>query len=50
MQPISGQQLSKHIPAATNLHATIEERCFLCGPCQEVVTRTENSVEFCKVD
>jgi hypothetical protein len=26
---VSGQQLSKHIPMAMNMHATIEERCFL---------------------
>jgi hypothetical protein len=24
MQPISGQQISKHVPAATNMHTTIE--------------------------
>jgi hypothetical protein len=24
MQPISGQQISKHVPAATNMHATLE--------------------------
>jgi hypothetical protein len=37
------------VPAATNTHARIEERCFLCGPCREVITRTVgamNSVEF----
>jgi hypothetical protein len=32
-QPVSGQQLGKHV------HATIEQ-CFLCGPCREVITRT----------
>jgi hypothetical protein len=32
------QQLSKDVPVATNIHATIEER-FLCGPCQDFITR-----------
>jgi hypothetical protein len=43
---VSGQQLRKHVPEEANLHATIEERCFLCGPCREIMTRTlESSVE-----
>jgi hypothetical protein len=28
MQPISGQQLGKYVPAATNTQATIKEWCF----------------------
>jgi hypothetical protein len=27
-RPISGQQLGKHIPMATDMNATIEEQCF----------------------
>jgi NAD-dependent dihydropyrimidine dehydrogenase PreA subunit len=41
---VSGQQLGKHIPVATNTHATIEERCFLCGSCQEVITRAAGAM------
>jgi NADH:ubiquinone oxidoreductase subunit F (NADH-binding) len=40
MQPVSGQQLGIHVPAAMNTQATSEERCVLCGPCREVITRT----------
>jgi hypothetical protein len=37
---ISEQQLRKHVPAATNTQAAVEERCFLCGPCREIIPRT----------
>jgi hypothetical protein len=40
MKHFSGQQLGNHIPAATNTHEKTEERCFLCGPCREVITNT----------
>jgi hypothetical protein len=40
----SGQELGKHVPAAKNTHATIEELCFLCGPCREVITRTASAM------
>jgi hypothetical protein len=37
-----GQQLGKHVLAATNTHTKIElllERgCFRCGPCRDVIT------------
>jgi hypothetical protein len=49
--PVSRQQLGKHVPAARERKATIEERCFLCDPCREVINRTVGpmtSVEFCK--
>jgi hypothetical protein len=36
----SGQQLGKHVPAATDTNSTIEERCFLCGLCRDVIART----------
>jgi uncharacterized CHY-type Zn-finger protein len=50
MELVSGQQLSKHVSMAKNMHATIEEQCFVCGPCREVITMTVRairSVEFC---
>jgi hypothetical protein len=49
----SGQQHGKHVPAVTDTKATIEERCFLCSPCRDVITRTDGTmtsvelVEFC---
>jgi hypothetical protein len=50
-QPISRQRVGKHVPAATDTNATIEERCFLCRPCRGVIARTVGAmslVEFCK--
>jgi hypothetical protein len=46
---IKQRQLGKHVPAATNTHPTIEERCFLCGSLREVITRTVGAlrVELC---
>jgi hypothetical protein len=38
---ISGQQLSKHIPAAMDMNTTIEELCFLSGPCQDVISKEQ---------
>jgi hypothetical protein len=37
---VTSQRLGKHVRAATNADATIEDRRFLCGPCREVITRT----------
>jgi hypothetical protein len=41
---VSGQRLGKHVPAATNTHATIdlllETGCILRDPCRDVITRT----------
>jgi hypothetical protein len=28
-----------YVTAVTCTHATIEGRCFLCGPCRDVITR-----------
>jgi uncharacterized CHY-type Zn-finger protein len=42
---VCGQQLGKHVPGGTGTNAKIEERCFMCGPCKEVITRTVG-VEF----
>jgi hypothetical protein len=36
---ISGQRLGKHIPTTTDVNATIEELCFLCGPCRDVISK-----------
>jgi hypothetical protein len=44
MQSVPGQLFGKHVPAAKNTHATIEERCSLCGPCREVITRTAGAM------
>jgi hypothetical protein len=30
---VSGQRLGKHVAAETDMNATTEELCFLCGPC-----------------
>jgi hypothetical protein len=37
---VSGQHLGNYVTTATDTNATINERCFLCGSCREVVTRT----------
>jgi hypothetical protein len=45
---VSGQQLSKHVPAATDMNATIEELCFLCGLCQDVIRKGQGQFsQFC---
>jgi hypothetical protein len=44
-QPVSEQRLGKYVLAATNTHATIEERSFLCGPCREVITGTVRAMK-----
>jgi hypothetical protein len=36
--------LGKHVPAATNMQATIEERYFLCDPSRDVITRTAGAM------
>jgi hypothetical protein len=40
MQPVSEQQLGKHVPAETNTHTTIEERCSRFGPRRGVTLKT----------
>jgi hypothetical protein len=35
---VATQRCAKHISAATNSTTTIEELCFLCGPCRNVIT------------
>jgi hypothetical protein len=50
---VSGQRLGKHFPAETDTNTAIEERCFLCGPRRDVISKgqskflVESSVEFC---
>jgi hypothetical protein len=36
---VSGQWLGKHVPAAKDTSATIEELCFLCSPCQHITSK-----------
>jgi hypothetical protein len=36
---VSGQQLGKQISAATDTNARVEERCFLCGPFRDVISK-----------
>jgi hypothetical protein len=36
---ISGLRLNKHVPAATNTKATIEELCFQSGPCRDFISK-----------
>jgi hypothetical protein len=33
------QRLGKHVPAATDTKATIEEPCFLSGSCRDVISK-----------
>jgi hypothetical protein len=41
---VSGQRLRKHVPAVTDMNATIEllleTGSFLCGPCRDVTIST----------
>jgi hypothetical protein len=41
---ISGQLFSKHIPKATDMNATIEQWCFLCGPYQDVISKGQSEL------
>jgi hypothetical protein len=34
---VSGQLLCKHVPAATVTKVIIEEQCFLCGLCRDIM-------------
>jgi hypothetical protein len=49
-EAISGQRLCKHVPYATDTNATIEllleTAYFLCGPCNDVITRTVGAVSL----
>jgi hypothetical protein len=38
---VSGQRLGKHVPSARHEYnnGTAEERCFLRGPCRDVISK-----------
>jgi hypothetical protein len=36
---VSGQRLGKQYPASTDTNITIEEPCFLCGQCGNVISK-----------
>jgi hypothetical protein len=40
----SGQRLGKHVPASTDTKATIEELCFLFGPCRDVISKVQDQL------
>jgi hypothetical protein len=42
---VSEEWLSKHIPVETNMHATIEEWCFQCGPCKVVIKKRIGAIQ-----
>lgn len=39
---VSGQRLGKHVPTVTDMNTTIEEPCFLHGPCQDVISKGQD--------
>jgi hypothetical protein len=49
-EAVSGQRFCKHVPVATDRNATIEERCFLCGPCRDVISKEKSCLilQFCE--
>jgi hypothetical protein len=45
---VAKRKLCKQRPLlvkARNIHATIEERCFLCNPCRDVIRKKQSSVD-----
>jgi hypothetical protein len=34
-----GQRHGRHVSTATDTNATIEERCFVCGPCRDFIRK-----------
>lgn len=48
LKAVSRQRLSKHVSAAMDM-STIEELCFLCCSCQDVINKgqSEKRVQFC---
>jgi hypothetical protein len=38
---VSGQRLGKHLPVAADTKAAIEELCFMCGPCRDVISKEQ---------
>jgi hypothetical protein len=43
---VSKQRLGKHFLLATDTNAKIDERCSLCGPFRDVITRIVGSVSL----
>jgi hypothetical protein len=43
---VSGQRLCRHVPAATYTKVTIEELCFICGPCRDVISKEQGETKF----
>jgi hypothetical protein len=41
---LSVQQIGKHVHAATDKSAAIEELSFLCGSCREVISKGQNEL------
>jgi hypothetical protein len=47
---VSGQRLGKHVPAATDMNATIEELCFLWGQCRDFISKRQGQFnQLCTV-
>jgi hypothetical protein len=42
IKPVSVKRLGEHVPAATDASAKIEELCFLCGPCRDIISKGDN--------
>jgi hypothetical protein len=36
---VSEQRLGEYFPAEADTNASIEELCFLCGPCRDVISK-----------
>jgi hypothetical protein len=41
---LCGQRVGKHVPAATYTSSTIEELCFLCGSCREIIRKGQHEL------
>jgi hypothetical protein len=37
----SGQRLGEHVAAAADRNATVEELCFICGPCRDIISKVQ---------
>jgi hypothetical protein len=42
---VSGQRLGTHVLVGTDMIATIEDLCFLGGPCRDVVNKDQSQLE-----
>jgi hypothetical protein len=41
---VSGQRLAKHVPAATDTHATKQTGVLLCGPRRDVISKEQSQL------